>query len=126
MKLLTLLTYRHWRLLTIISLAVISLLSLWPNQMLPAVPGSDKTHHLIAYAALAFPTALRKPDRWYYLITGMALWSGAIELIQPFVNRYGEWLDMAANCTGLLLGCLLAQFVRHCTRQTEGMDNQHS
>ena len=40
------------------------MLSLWPLETLPSVPGTDKTHHLIAYAALVFPTALRKPDKW--------------------------------------------------------------
>ena len=35
----------------------------------------------------------------------MALGAG-IELIQPFVNRYGEWEDMAANTCGVLLGTL--------------------
>lgn len=40
------------------------------------------------------------------------LYSGMIELIQPYVNRYGEWLDLAANTLGLACGLLLAEVFR--------------
>jgi VanZ family protein len=36
-------------------------------------------------------------------------YSGAIELLQPYVNRYGEWLDMAANAVGLVCGLIVAE-----------------
>ena len=51
---------------------------------------------------------------WYYLpVIGLFFicWSGAIELIQPFVNRYGEFQDLAANITGLVCGFLAANLV---------------
>jgi len=99
----------QWRLLTLLTLSSITILSLTPLDHLPEVPGSDKLHHFIAYAALMFPVALRRPPQWLWLAGGFALWSGAIELIQPYVNRYGEWLDLAANCAGLLIGWLLAR-----------------
>ena len=55
----------------------------------------------IAYAVLMFPAALTKPRNW--LVFGLLFvgYSGVIELLQPFVNRYGEWLDMAANSAGV-------------------------
>jgi len=31
-------------------------------------------------------------------------WSGGIELIQSYVNRYGEWLGLVTNASGLILG----------------------
>lgn len=101
----------YWLALTIFLLAAISLLSLWPLTSLPDVPGSDKTHHLIGYAALMFPVALRKPKYWLWIALGFAAFSGAIELIQPFVNRYGEWLDMLANVAGLACGVMLAKII---------------
>lgn len=91
---------------------MISVLSLYPADSLPPVPGTDKTHHFIAYAALAFPVALARPKMWLLMIAGLLAYSGVIELIQPFVNRYGEWLDLAANAGGLLTGVLLAHLVR--------------
>ncbi|WP_413693559.1 hypothetical protein [Psychromonas sp. KJ10-2] len=40
-----------------------------------------------------------------------ALLSGTIELIQPYQNRYGEWMDLFANIGGLICGSILAYFV---------------
>jgi VanZ family protein len=39
------------------------------------------------------------------------VWSGLIELIQPYVNRYGEWLDMLANMGGVILAIVIAQAI---------------
>ena len=97
-----------WLELSVLILVTITVLSLHPLEHLPEAPGSDKTHHLVAYAALAFPTALRKPKRWQVILIGFALYSGLIELVQPHVNRYGEWLDFLANISGLFVGIMLA------------------
>jgi VanZ family protein len=101
----------HWIVITLITLAAITALSLWPLEKLPSVPGSDKIHHLIAYAALMFPTVLRKPNYWPLIGLIFISWSGAIELLQPYVNRYGEWPDMTANTIGLVCGLLAAQLI---------------
>lgn len=101
----------HWLVLTLVLLAAITTLSLWPVESLPDVPGTDKTHHFIAYGALMFPAALRRPLHWPWIGLLIVAYSGAIELIQPFVNRYGEWLDLAANTGGVICGVLLAQLV---------------
>ncbi len=103
----------YWLFCTLILFASIGILSLTPLEQLPPAPGSDKLHHLIAYAALAFPVSLRRPHYWWLILLGFLLYSGLIELIQPFVNRYGEWLDMLANSAGVLIGLLLAQLLRH-------------
>jgi hypothetical protein len=102
----------YWIVITSVILLSIITLSLWPLKSLPSVPGSDKTHHFIAYAALMLPVALRRPKYWVWAGLGFILVSGAIELIQPLVNRYGEWLDMLANGTGVLCGVALSQFLR--------------
>jgi len=102
----------YWRGLSMLILMLITTLSLTPLEHLPVVPGGDKWHHAIAYAALMFPAALRRPRFWPLMGLFFLLWSGAIELIQPFVNRYGEWGDMAANASGLLVGFMLASTAR--------------
>jgi len=38
-------------------------------------------------------------------------YSGAIELLQPYINRYGDWLDMFANTAGVVCGFILAEIV---------------
>jgi hypothetical protein len=102
----------HWLLITLVLLVSITTLSLWPAANLPQVPGSDKTHHFISYGALMLPAALAKPKHLFYIACGFALFSGAIEIIQPYVNRYGEWLDMAANVAGLTCGFLVAKIMQ--------------
>ena len=101
----------HWIVITLATLVAITFLSLWPLEQLPPVPGTDKTHHFIAYACLMFPAALRKPKNWLLIGLLFIAYSGSIELIQPYVNRYGEWLDMLANVTGVVCGALAAGLV---------------
>lgn len=102
----------HWLLSTGAILLPITVLSLYPAESLPSVPGTDKTHHFIAYGVLAFPVALARPEKWLLLIVGLLIYSGIIELIQPYVNRYGEWLDLGANGLGLIGGIFVASVAR--------------
>lgn len=94
----------QYKLISAVLLLLITALSLSPVEQLPVVPGSDKTHHIIAYALLMLPTGIARPKHWPYMVLFFVAWSGAIELLQPFVNRYGEWLDLLANSFGLLCG----------------------
>ena len=103
---------KYWIFATLFVLTAITILSLKPLSELPPVPGSDKTHHFIAYALLMFPTALKKPKHWQIIVLFFIGWSGIIELIQPYVNRYGEWQDLAANIVGLVFGFLAVQIVK--------------
>jgi len=102
---------KYWLHITLILLGCIATLSLWPVAHLPTVPGTDKTHHFIGYAALMLPTALRQPKHWQIITFAFLAFSGAIEIIQPYVNRYGEWLDMTANAVGLICGFILAKIM---------------
>ena len=104
---------KYWLPASLMMLAVVSIFSLIPLPVLPEVPGSDKTHHLVAYALAVLPIALHKPRYWLLCVFVIAAWSGAIELIQPFVNRYGEWLDLLANIAGLILGMSLGLLLRY-------------
>jgi len=87
-------------------------MSLIPLPELPLLPGTDKAHHLFAYGVLVFPVALHRPRGWLYIAVGFIAWSGVIELVQPYVNRYAEWLDLLANSVGVFSGVLLASVVR--------------
>jgi VanZ family protein len=83
---------------------------------LPAAwPGLDKLGHLLTFAALSVPTALllvRRPGRaWRVLVLGLA-YGGAIEIVQSFLPwRSAEWLDLAADGAGVLLGLALLRLV---------------
>ena len=99
---------KHWIYITLFVLTAITVLSLTPLESLPPAPGSDKTHHFVAYATLMFPTALKKPKYLPSIVLFFIGWSGIIELIQPYVNRYGELKDLLANIGGLGCGLVLA------------------
>ena len=101
----------YWIAITLMTLSAVTILSLWPLSQLPPVPGSDKAHHVIAYALLMLPTALRKPERWIFIGLFFLVYSGAIELLQPYVNRHGDWLDLLANTAGVVVGVSIAALV---------------
>lgn len=102
---------KYWISHTLFILTIVTILSLIPLEELPPLPSNDKTHHLIAYAALMLPTAIRKPKYIKEIVLFFICWSGAIELLQPYVNRYGEWQDLLANIVGLIFGWLLAKLI---------------
>ena len=110
--------HKYWHIITLTQLIIITALSLWPVESLPQVPGSDKTHHFIAYAFLALPVVIRQHSHWLYFCFAFIAWSGVIELIQPYVNRYGEWLDMLANSTGVFIGVLFALLMLRIHKKT--------
>lgn len=99
---------KNWVATMLAILSAITVLSLWPLSQLPQAPGGDKLHHVIAYALLMLPVALRKPNGWTALGMLFIFYSGGIELIQPFVNRQGDWWDLLANAAGVVLGAFLA------------------
>lgn len=98
----------YWLVLSISLLVFITFLSMMPLAQLPSVSGSDKTHHFIAYGVLALPLMLKKPKYWLAILVFFVLWSGGIELVQPYANRYGEWIDLAANIGGIITGSIVA------------------
>jgi VanZ family protein len=113
----------NWFPITVVSLAAVTFLSLWPLPELPEMPGTDKTHHFIAYGLLMFPSALRRPKKWLLFALFFVGYSGLIELIQPMVNRYGEWLDLAANVGGILSGIVVAGLVNVLVKMSGSRSN---
>lgn len=89
--------------------AAILVVTLFPVSQLPEVDSGDKAAHLIAFALLALPLNLAGHPRWLLLNTGFVLFGGAIELIQPFVGRHAEWLDLGADMIGVVVGLLVAR-----------------
>jgi len=96
----------------------ISIATLTPLEQLPIhVPGSDKLHHIIGFSSWSLMVAAGKQKTFTYLCLFIFLWGGIIELIQPYVNRYGEWLDFGANTVGIVFTYLLATFVKRILKQ---------
>ena len=75
--------------LSVLLALVIGWLSLALLTALPAAPGGDKLAHLISYAALVFPMSLRETRQFMPFLAVFIAYGGAIELVQPLVNRWG-------------------------------------
>jgi len=88
---------------TLVLAVLIGFLTLTPIQN-PGVPGTDKNHHLIAFAALALPLSFSRPRLAPWVILAAAAYGGAIEIIQPFVGRSGELLDFVSDAAGAVIG----------------------
>ena len=103
--------YENWKIYTYLIFILITLLSLYPLQEQPNIPGSDKIHHLIAYSALAIGIGLRRPSNSVLIIIFFSFYSGLIEIIQPYVNRFREIEDFLFNNLGIFIGLTLGIFI---------------
>ena len=72
-----------------------------------SVPGSDKLHHVLGFAALSFPLPFARPKLALPIVLGVAAYGGLIELIQPYVGRQAEWGDFLADVSGAIMGASL-------------------
>jgi len=91
---------------TIVLGIVIALLTLAPVTS-ESVPGSDKLHHALAFAALAFPLPFARPRLAIPVALGVIAYGGVIELVQPAFGREAEWADFMADILGAILGAAL-------------------
>jgi len=83
--------------------AAIGILTLAPISGIQS-PGSDKLHHVLAFAALAFPLPAMRPRMAIRVVLGVIIYGGFIELIQPLFGRSAEWADLLADGLGAAIG----------------------
>lgn len=98
---------RNAAVLTIALAIVVGIATLTPSQTMPSAPGSDKLHHFVAFAVLAFPMSYARPRIAIWVVMAATAYGGAIEVIQPSVGRYGDVSDAAANAAGAACGAVL-------------------
>ncbi len=103
--------YKNWKSYTFLIFLIITFLSLYPLPKLPGIHGTDKIHHLIAYSALTVCIGLRRPSNYFILIFFFSFYSGLIEIIQPYVNRFGEMEDFLFNNLGILIGFVFGTII---------------
>ena len=91
----------------------ISWLTLTP-QNLPKVDTLpvDKLAHVAAFTALILPSAILRPRFLWWTFPLAALLGFSIELIQPYVGRSQEWMDVVADGIGLIVGTALGLMLR--------------
>ena len=103
---------------TIIIAFAIGLATLTPVEKLPTVSGSDKVYHLISFAILTLPIAIIRPRAIWIILSLSIAYGGAIELLQPLVNRNCEMADFLADAVGAILGVLVTRALRARRRLT--------
>lgn len=93
-----------------------------PQTEMEEIPGIDKLVHICMYGGLCVLQwieylRIHSTIDWERIIIGAILFpialSGCIELIQAYCteHRGGDWLDLAANTTGVLLATLAGYFI---------------
>jgi hypothetical protein len=68
------------------------------------LPGGDKLHHFIAFAALSIAMTFVNLSYWKVILPYGWMLGAIIEIIQPYVNRYGNATDFYAGAMGSLFG----------------------
>ena len=72
----------------------------------------DKLAHVAAFTALILPSAILRPGFLWWTFPLTALLGFSIELIQPYVGRSQEWMDVVADFVGLIVGTGLGLMIR--------------
>jgi len=96
--------------LTVIFGITIAWGTLMPLKELP-LPGTDKLQHFVAFGTFVLPVSLLLPARAWLIFIIAVIYGGLIEIIQPYVNRYGELGDFWANAGGALIGVVISRVI---------------
>ena len=63
----------------------------------------DKWQHFLGFAALTYPLTVAAAI-WLLIIAFGLSFGALIEIIQPYVNRFGDVADFIADAVGVLIG----------------------
>ncbi len=70
--------------------------------------GWDKSNHLLAFAVMTWLGCKAFPQRVMPLLLSLLAYGAVIEILQSYTpNRSAEWVDLLADCFGIVLGWLL-------------------
>ena len=96
--------------LSLIVIAIIWYLSFFtpPETELNEIPYIDKMVHVCMYGGLSVTLWIE-----YLFRVCPILMSGCIEVLQATCTetRSGDWMDFAANCTGVILASVLGYYI---------------
>ena len=99
-----------FRLASVAALIGIWVLSFLPASLMPAVPGTDKWHHALAYfvVMLFWGQWFRRPVARLLLAFLFISMGAVIECLQGLTSyRSFEWLDIVADVAGVTFGWMV-------------------
>lgn len=107
---------RRWQfasimlLLSVLTLAVIPAIWLWPQDPAVVWSLSDKWLHGVTFAVLALWFSGQYARKAYWkLVLGLLAFGGLIEICQRMISyRTAEWNDLFADMLGIVVGILIA------------------
>ena len=97
---------------------VIAAATLTPGAGKLAPQGADKLFHTAGFAMLVMPMLMVQLKTGLVIAPMALLFGGAIELIQPYVNRFGDLSDFWADFAGVLIGVTLAILLNPFVKQS--------
>lgn len=104
---------RVWWIVGIVLLLAASVVCLVPSNEIPkAFEFGDKISHLVGHGALALYFSALVPRRsWWKLLIYLLLFGIVIEFAQHYMKlgRHGDFRDVLANSTGVVLGLVLGR-----------------
>jgi hypothetical protein len=103
--------FRSMALATLALALAIGFLTLMPITN-AGVPGSDKLHHALAFAALTLPLSISMPRLTVWITLAAIADGGVIELVQPVVGRSREIQDFLADAGSAALGSVTGTCIR--------------
>jgi VanZ family protein len=104
--------YYNWLVITVALSFIIIFFSFFSVNTPSKIQYTDKYLHTVAYLFLSFSASLRKPTNYILIFSYFSFFGLAIELIQPYFDRYFELFDVLANSIGILLAITFADFLR--------------
>ncbi len=93
------------------ALAVL-VLALVPSPPPMITTGWDKSNHLLPFGVITCLGCKAFPQRLTIVLPGLLAYGALIEIMQSLTpKRSAEWLDLFADCLGILLGWMLIRLL---------------
>ena len=103
-RLLLLPNLRTGMILTFTFALIICVGTLMPLPQAVDILETDKWYYFVAFAALTYPLTVANRRCWFLIIAFGLSFGALIEIIQPYVNRFGDVADFTADAVGVLIG----------------------
>ena len=95
----------------------------WAGKLAPQ--GFDQLFHAAGFAMLVIPMLMVRLKSGLVIASLALVFGGAIERIQRYVNRFGDFSEFWPGFMGVLIGVTLAivfsQFIKECARRRKNL-----